>query len=88
MIKVLSHRFLHMQPLLPPNLGDFLQLVKFFFGQEVYDVKYLVRFCPNLCGGLDKVIELLGLDNSARKIHHAESDSLVTLHVFNEIKRL
>ncbi|QCE12376.1 CCR4-NOT transcription complex subunit 7/8 [Vigna unguiculata] len=88
MIKVLSHRFLHMQPLLPPNLGDFLQLVKFFFGQEVYDVKHLMRFCPNLHGGLDRVSESLGLDNSARKSHHAGSDSLVTLHVFNEIKKL
>jgi len=88
MIKVLNHRFLHMQPLLPPNLGDFLQLVKFFFGQEIYDVKHLVRFCPNLHGGLDRVSESLGLDNSARKSHHAGSYSLVTLHVFNEIKKL
>ncbi|KAG2404852.1 CCR4-associated factor 1-like protein [Vigna angularis] len=87
MIKVLSHRFLHMQPLLPPNLSDFLQLVKFFFGKEVYDVKHLIRFCPNLYGGLDRVSESLGLDNSARKSHHAGSDSLVTLHVFNEIKQ-
>ncbi|XP_017416427.1 probable CCR4-associated factor 1 homolog 9 [Vigna angularis] len=88
LVKVLSYRFLHMQPLLPPNLGDFLHLVKFFFGQEVYDVKYLIKFCPNLYGGLDRVSKSLGLDNSARKSHHAGSDSLVTLHVFNEIKRL
>ncbi|WVZ06405.1 hypothetical protein V8G54_019751 [Vigna mungo] len=88
LVKVLSHRFLRMQPILPPNLGDFLHLVKFFFGHEVYDVKHLVKFCPNLYGGLDKVSKSLGLDNSARKSHHAGSDSLVTLHVFNEIKRL
>ncbi|KOM36859.1 hypothetical protein LR48_Vigan03g024000 [Vigna angularis] len=62
---------------------DFAYLVK-----KVYDVKHLVKFCPNLYGGLDKVSKSLGLDNSARRSHHAGSDSLVTLHVFNEIKRL
>ena len=88
MVKVLSYRFLYTQPLLPPNLVDFLQVVKFFFGNTVYDVKHLIRFCPNLHGGLDRVSESLGLDNSARKSYHAGSDSLVTLYVFNEIKRL
>ncbi|WVZ05308.1 hypothetical protein V8G54_018654 [Vigna mungo] len=74
LVKVLSHRFLHVQPLLPPNLGNFLQLVKFFFGHEIYDVKHLVKFCPNLYGGLDRVSKSLGLDNSARKIHQAGGD--------------
>jgi len=82
MVKVLSHCLLHMQPLLPPNLGDFLQIVKFFFEQKEYDDKHLIRFCPNLHDSLDKVSEFLGLDNSARKSHHAVS------YVFNEIKRL
>ncbi|QCE11930.1 CCR4-NOT transcription complex subunit 7/8 [Vigna unguiculata] len=62
---------------------DFAYMIK-----EIYDVKHLVRFCPNLHGCLDRVSESLGLDNSARKSHHAGSDSLVTLHVFNEIKKL
>ncbi|XP_068503784.1 probable CCR4-associated factor 1 homolog 9 [Phaseolus vulgaris] len=88
MVKILSQRFFYMQPFLPPNLGDFLQLVKFFFGYRVYDVKHLIRFCPNLHGSLDRVSESLGLDNNARKSHHAGSDSLVTLHVFNKIKTL
>jgi len=88
MVKVLSYRFLYTQPLLPPNLGDFLHLVNFFFGHIVYDVKHLIKFCPNLHGGLDKVSESLGLDNSTKKSHHAGSDSLVTLHIFNEIRRL
>jgi len=77
-----------MQPFLPTNLCDFLQLVKFFFGYRVYDVKHLIKFFPNLHGGLDKVSESLGLDNSGRRSHHADSDSLVTLHVFNKIKTL
>ncbi|XP_068466613.1 probable CCR4-associated factor 1 homolog 9 [Phaseolus vulgaris] len=88
MVKILSQRFFYMQPFLPPNLCDFLQLVKFFFGYKVYDVKHLIKFCPNLHGGLDKVSESLGLDNSCRRSHHAGSDSLVTLHVFNKIKTL
>ena len=77
-----------MQPFLPPNLCDFLQLVKLFFEYKVYDVKHLIRFCPNLHGGFDKVYESLGLDNSCRRSHHAGSDSLVTLNVFNKIKTL
>ena len=88
MVKILSQRFLYMQPFLPTNLCDFLQLVKYFFGYRVYDVKHLIRFCPNLHGGLDKVSDSLGLDNSGRRSHHAGSDSLVTLHVFNKIKTL
>ncbi|XP_068466607.1 probable CCR4-associated factor 1 homolog 11 [Phaseolus vulgaris] len=88
MVKILSQRLFYMQPFLPPNLCDFLQLVKFFFGYKVYDVKHLIRFCPNLHGGLDKVSESLGLDNSCRRSHLASSDSLVTLHVFNKIKTL
>ncbi|XP_068466631.1 probable CCR4-associated factor 1 homolog 11 [Phaseolus vulgaris] len=88
MVKILSQRFFYMQPFLPTNLCDFLQLVKYFFGYRVYDVKHLIRFCPNLHGGLDKVSNSLGLDNSGRRSHHAGSDSLVTLHAFNKIKTL
>jgi len=88
MVKVLSQRFLYVQPVLPPNLYDFLQLVKFFFGYRVYDVKHLIRFCPNLYGGLDRVSQSLNLDNTARKSHYARSDSLVTLRVFNKVKSL
>ncbi|ESW30903.1 hypothetical protein PHAVU_002G191800 [Phaseolus vulgaris] len=88
MVKILSQRFFYMQSFLPTNLCDFLQLVKYFFGYRVYDVKHLIRFCPNLHGGLDKVSDFLGLDNSGRRSHHAGSDSLVTLHVFNKIKTL
>jgi len=88
MVKVLSQHFLYMQPFLPPNLCDFLQLVKFFFGYRVYDIKHLITFCPKLFGGLDRVSQSLNLDNSARKSHHTGSDSLVTLHVFNKIKSI
>ncbi|XP_068466608.1 probable CCR4-associated factor 1 homolog 11 [Phaseolus vulgaris] len=87
MVKILSQRFFYMQPFLPPNLCDFLQLVKFFFGYKVYDVKHLIRFFPNLHGGLDKVSESLGLDNSCRKSHQAGSDSLVTLHMFGSLMK-
>jgi len=88
MVKIMSQRFFYMQPFLSTNLCDFLQLVKFFFGYRVYDVKHLIKFFPNFHGDLDKVSESLGLDNSCIRSHHAGSNSLVTLHVFNKTNSL
>ncbi|CAJ1936402.1 unnamed protein product [Sphenostylis stenocarpa] len=86
MVKALGQRFLPMQPCLPENLCHFLELVKFFFGDKVYDIKHLIKFCPNLYGGLDSVCKSLHLNKTIRRSHQAGSDSLVTLHVFNKIK--
>ncbi|CAJ1935759.1 unnamed protein product [Sphenostylis stenocarpa] len=88
LVKALSQRFFPMQPMLPSNLSHFLQLVRFFFGGEVCDVKYLIKFCPNLYGGLDRVCESLHLDRVVGKSHQAGSDSLLTLHIFNKIKNI
>ncbi|RDX79998.1 putative CCR4-associated factor 1-like 11, partial [Mucuna pruriens] len=56
LVKALTGRVL-------PEEGDyFLQLVKAFFGVRVYDVKHLMRFCPNLYGGLDRICQSLNLE--------------------------
>lgn len=45
------------QPL-PPTEGDFFEVLHIFF-PNVYDIKYLMKFCDNMHGGLNKLAELL-----------------------------
>uniref|UniRef100_A0A7N0VLN0 poly(A)-specific ribonuclease n=1 Tax=Kalanchoe fedtschenkoi TaxID=63787 RepID=A0A7N0VLN0_KALFE len=40
---------------LPDNLQDFLNLVQLYFGTHVYDVKYMVKFVPQIFGGLQEM---------------------------------
>ncbi|GAB2272138.1 hypothetical protein Dimus_006958 [Dionaea muscipula] len=70
---------------LPAQLRDFMVLMRVFFGR-VYDVKYLIRFCNSLYGGLDQVASALGMDRVVGKSHQAGSDSLLTWGVFQRIR--
>ncbi|XP_017410599.1 probable CCR4-associated factor 1 homolog 11 [Vigna angularis] len=88
LVKALTSRFFPTQPLLPVDLSYFMYLVKFFFGGTIYDVKHLIKFCPDLHGGLDRVSDSLCLDRAVGKSHQAGSDSLLTLHAFNKIKNV
>ncbi|KAJ7976190.1 Ribonuclease [Quillaja saponaria] len=81
LVKVLTQRAL------PDELINFLGLVRAFFGDRVYDVKHLTRFC-NLHGGLDRVCVSLNVERVAGKSHQAGSDSLLTLHSFQKINKV
>ncbi|CAM0901670.1 unnamed protein product [Alopecurus aequalis] len=73
---------------LPRTLPEFLGLVRVFFGEEVYDVKHVMRSCPGLPGGLDKAAAALGVEREAGRSHQAGSDSALTWDAFRRIRQV
>lgn len=65
---------------LPASEAEFFELLKIFF-PTVYDIKYLMKFCDNLHGGLNKLAETLDVARIGPQ-HQAGSDSLLTSATF------
>lgn len=70
---------------LPDEEGDFFELMSIHF-PRVYDVKYLMKSCKNLKGGLQEVAESLQLERVGIQ-HQAGSDSYLTGAAFFRMKQ-
>ncbi|KAK8933662.1 hypothetical protein KSP39_PZI015782 [Platanthera zijinensis] len=81
LIKILTRRRL------PATLAGFLGLVSQIFGDKVFDVKHMIRYCDGVFGGLERVAETLKVKRLAGVSHQAGSDSLLTLQTFLKLKR-
>lgn len=79
LVKILTRQWL------PNRLEDFLRVLRMLFGSNVYDIKYMMRFCKQLFGGLDRVAKTLNVNRAIGKCHQAGSDSLLTLHAFQKM---
>jgi CCR4-NOT transcription complex subunit 7/8 len=72
------------QPL-PTAEPEFFELLNLYF-PCVFDIKYLMKFCDNLHGGLNKLAELLDVQRIGPQ-HQAGSDSLLTSLTFIKLAK-
>jgi len=70
---------------LPKEETEFFELLKEYF-PCIYDIKYLMKSCENLKGGLQKVAEQLSIERIGPQ-HQAGSDSLLTAATFFKMKK-
>lgn len=71
---------------LPKEESEFFELLRMYF-PVIYDIKYLMKSCENLKGGLQKVAEKLQVERIGRE-HQAGSDSLLTAATFFKMRSL
>ena len=65
---------------LPATEAGFFELLSLYF-PALYDIKYLMKFCGSLHGGLNKLAETLEVERIGPQ-HQAGSDSLLTAATF------
>lgn len=71
---------------LPTEECEFFEILRLYF-PKVYDIKYLMKSCKNLKGGLQEIADQLDLTRIGPQ-HQAGSDSLLTGMAFFKIRDL
>ncbi|EFA83975.1 CAF1 family protein [Heterostelium album PN500] len=71
---------------LPVEEPDFFDLVRTYF-PCIYDIKYLMKSCKNLKGGLSELAEDLDIKRIGPQ-HQAGSDSLLTCTTFFKMRKM
>ncbi|XP_051823907.1 CCR4-NOT transcription complex subunit 7-like [Antechinus flavipes] len=71
---------------LPEEARDFFEILQLFF-PVIYDIKYLMKSCKNLRGGLQEVATQLELERIGSQ-HQAGSDSLLTGMTFFKMREM
>ncbi|XP_034246999.1 CCR4-NOT transcription complex subunit 7 [Thrips palmi] len=71
---------------LPDSESEFFELLRIYF-PIIYDVKYLMKSCKNLKGGLQEVADQLELMRVGPQ-HQAGSDSLLTGNAFFKMREM
>ncbi|XP_072141095.1 CCR4-NOT transcription complex subunit 7-like isoform X2 [Dermacentor andersoni] len=80
LLKLLTYKHL------PADEIEFFELLQIFF-PAIYDVKYLMRGCRTLRGGLQEVANQLRLERVGQQ-HQAGSDSLLTAAAFFKMRQV
>jgi CCR4-NOT transcription complex subunit 7/8 len=71
---------------LPDDEGEFFELLRTFF-PVIYDVKYLMKSCKNLKGGLQEVADQMEIQRLGPQ-HQAGSDALLTGAAFFKMREM
>jgi len=71
---------------MPEEESEFFELLKIFC-PKIYDIKYLMKSCKNLKGGLQEVAEQMEIERVGRQ-HQAGSDSLLTGAAFFKMREM
>jgi len=71
---------------MPDDEKNFFQILSYYF-PKLFDVKYLMKSCEHLSGGLQQVAKKLAVQRVGR-LHQAGSDALTTGLVFFQMKKL
>ena len=66
---------------LPEDEGAFFELLSCFFA-KIYDVKYLMKSCKNLKGGLQEVADQLKVRTDHKWLHIVSNYTYIHVHVY------